>query len=222
MTTHDAVAVMTSGGDAPGMNAAIRAVVRTGLEHGRPMIGIRGGYDGVIDGDWRAMGARDVGGILPRGGTILGTRRSERFFDPAHRAGAAARLREAGIGALVVIGGEGSTRGAAELMRLGIRVAVVPASIDNDITGTNMAIGVDTALNTIVEAVDKLRDTASAHNRCFVVETKGRGSGYLASVAGVVCGAETVLVPEVQRSAGEGTWWPRWRTPTTAARRTRS
>jgi len=167
------------------------------------VIGISNGFDGLIDGTFRALGARDVGGILPHGGTILQTRRSERFFKPEHRQAARHQAQTAGIDALVVIGGEGSMRGAHALAGLGMRVMVVPASIDNDMVGTDVSIGVDTALNTIVDAVDKLRDTASSHTRCFLVETMGRGCGYLAVVAGVVCGAEMVLVPEIESSVSE-------------------
>jgi len=198
-----AIGVLTSGGDAPGMNAAIRAVVRTGLHHGRKVIGVQNGYDGLIDGDYRPLGARDVGSVLPHGGTMLYTRRSERFLEPRHQAAAAQKARAAGIGTLVVIGGEGSISGANALAAHGMPVMAIPASIDNDIFGTDLSIGVDTALNTIVGAVDKLRDTASAHNRAFLVETMGRNCGYLALVAGVVCGAELALVPEVPGTAGD-------------------
>jgi 6-phosphofructokinase 1 len=191
-----AIGVFTSGGDAPGMNAAIRAVVRTGLHHGRKVIGVQNGYDGLIDGAYRPLGARDVGSILPHGGTVLYTRRSERFLEPRYQAEAVRKAREAGIGTLVVIGGEGSIQGANALAAQGMPVMAIPASIDNDVFGTDLSIGVDTALNTIVGAVDRLRDTASAHNRAFLVETMGRNCGYLALVAGVVCGAELALVPE--------------------------
>lgn len=178
------------------MNAAIRAVVRTGLYHGRKVIGVQNGYDGLIDGAYRELGARDVGNILTHGGTTLYTRRSERFLDAKFRAQAAQRATAAGIGALVVIGGEGSIQGAHALSTNGIPVVAIPASIDNDVYGTELSIGVDTALNTIVGAIDRLRDTASSHNRAFLVETMGRHCGYLALVAGVVCGAELVVVPE--------------------------
>ncbi len=203
MASVSTIGVLTSGGDAPGMNAAIRAVVRTAVHHGRRVIGVENGYDGLIDGTFRALGARDVGGVLPRGGTFLRTRRSERFLEPDYRLAAARRAAAAGMDALVVIGGEGSMRGAHALAGLDLRVMGIPASIDNDVVGTDVSIGVDTALNTIVEAVDKLRDTASSHNRCFLVETMGRGCGHLAVVAGVVCGAEIVLIPEVESSVAE-------------------
>ncbi len=188
--------VLTSGGDAPGMNACIRAVVRTTLSnHGR-VLGIYGGFEGLINGDFRQLGAREVGGILQRGGTVLQTRRSERFLDPKYQREAIRNMNAAGMDSLVVVGGEGSLNGAHALAKQDIRVVGIPASIDNDVWGTNMAIGVDTAMNTIMDAVDKLRDTASSHSRAFLIETMGRGSGYLAVMAGIVCGAEMVLIPE--------------------------
>ena len=189
--------VLTSGGDAPGMNSCIRAVVRAGITHNARVIGISNGFEGLINGEFRVMGPRDVGGILQRGGTILQTRRSERFKDPKGQREAIRHMNEAGIDGLVVIGGEGSMKGSHALAQQGINVVGIPASIDNDIWGSNMAIGVDTAMNTIMDAVDKLRDTASSHGRAFLIETMGRGSGYLAVMAGIVCGAEIVLVPEV-------------------------
>jgi len=197
------IGVLTSGGDAPGMNAAIRAVVRVALHHGRSVVGIANGYDGLIDGNFRTLGARDVGSILQRGGTFLQTRRSARFFEARYQAEARQHLAEAGVEGLVVIGGEGSIAGAQALAQLGVKVVAVPASIDNDVAGTDYAIGVDTALNTILDAVDKLRDTASSHNRAFLIETMGRGCGYLALIAGIVCGAELVLVPEVETRVEE-------------------
>jgi len=197
------IGVLTSGGDAPGMNAAIRAVTRTALYHGVQVIGILNGFDGLINGEFRPLGARDVGGILPRGGTILQTRRSERFFEAHYQREAIRHLNEAGIEGLIVIGGEGSMHGAYALSQQGVRVVGIPASIDNDIWGTNMSIGVDTALNTIMDAVDKLRDTASSHNRAFLIETMGRGCGYLAVMAGIICGAEMVLIPEVETKVEE-------------------
>jgi 6-phosphofructokinase 1 len=189
--------VLTSGGDAPGMNAAIRAVVRTAASQNARVVGIANGYEGLLSGEFRPLGARDVGGILQRGGTILQTRRSERFMEPRGQREAIRRMNEAGINGLIVIGGDGSLRGAHMLATQGIKVVGIPASIDNDIWGSDMAIGVDTALNTIMEAVDKLRDTASSHSRAFLIETMGRNSGYLAVMAGIVCGAEIILMPEV-------------------------
>jgi 6-phosphofructokinase 1 len=195
--------ILTSGGDAPGMNSCIRAVVRTALAGEARVLGISSGFDGLINGDFHPLGARDVGGILQRGGTILQTRRSELFREMRGQREAIRRMNEAGMDGLVVIGGDGSLRGAHALAQQGVRVVGVPASIDNDIFGTNMAIGVDTALNTIMEAVDKLRDTASSHARAFIIETMGRASGYLAVMAGIVCGAEIVLIPEVPVSVEE-------------------
>lgn len=188
--------VLTSGGDAPGMNSCIRAVVRTTLSHEGRVLGVYGGYEGLINGDFRSLSAREVGGILQRGGTILQTRRSKRFLEPKYQREAIRNMNAAGMDGLVVIGGEGSLQGAHALAEQGIKVVGIPASIDNDIWGTDMAIGVDTAMNTIMDAVDKLRDTASSHSRAFLIETMGRGSGYLAVMAGIVCGAEMVLIPE--------------------------
>jgi len=191
------IGVLTSGGDAPGMNAAIRAVVRWGISLGLTVYGIRRGYDGLLDGDFRPMGVESVGDIIHRGGTILHTARSERFRLPEGQDLAAARLRGAGISGLVVIGGEGSFKGMIELGKRGIRAVGVPATIDNDIPFTDYSIGFDTALNTGVEAVNRLRDTATSHERVFVVETMGRESGHLALAVGVAGGAESILIPEL-------------------------
>ncbi len=195
--------VLTSGGDSPGMNAAIRAVVRSALFHEANVLGVMSGFEGLINGEYKPMGARDVGGILQRGGTILQTRRSQRFFEKSFQREAIRNMSLAGMDGLIVIGGEGSLRGAHALAEQGIKVIGIPASIDNDIWGTNMAIGVDTAMNTIMDAVDKLRDTASSHSRAFLIETMGRGCGYLAVMAGIVCGAEIVLIPEVPTTVEE-------------------
>ncbi len=195
--------VLTSGGDAPGMNAAIRAVVRTAMWNNARVLGVANGYEGLVNGEFRALGARDVGGILQRGGTVLQTRRSKRFQEPRGQREAIRRMNEAGMNGLIVIGGDGSLRGAHALSTQGIKVVGIPASIDNDIWGSDIAIGVDTALNTIMEAVDKLRDTASSHGRAFLIETMGRNSGYLAVMAGIVCGAEIVLMPEVSSTVEE-------------------
>lgn len=195
--------VLTSGGDAPGMNSCIRSVVRTAATHNVRVIGISNGYEGLINGEFRVLGPRDVGGILQRGGTILQTRRSERFKDPRGQREAIRHINEAGMDGLVVIGGEGSMNGALALHRLGFPVLGLPASIDNDIVGTQLALGVDTALNTIIEAIDKLRDTASSHQRAFIVETMGRHCGYLALTAGIIAGAEVVLIPEQETTAEE-------------------
>ena len=197
------IGLLTSGGDAPGMNAAIRAVVRTAMANNANVIGIANGFEGLLNGEFRSMGARDVGGILQRGGTILQTRRSERFKESRGQREAIRRINEGGINGLIAIGGDGTLRGAHALATQGIKVIGIPASIDNDIGGSDMAIGVDTALNTIMEAVDKLRDTASSHSRAFLIETMGRNSGYLAVMAGIVCGAEIVLMPEVSVTVDE-------------------
>ncbi len=197
------IGVLTSGGDAPGMNAAIRAVVRTGLANNLDVIGVMHGYEGLVNGEFRPMGARDVGGILQRGGTVLQTSRSKRFMEPSGQRDAIRKMNEAGMDALIVIGGEGSMNGANALSQQGIKVIGIPGSIDNDIWGTNIAIGTDTAMNTIMEAVDKLRDTASSHQRAFLVETMGRNSGYLAVMAAIVCGAEVALIPEMPITADE-------------------
>jgi len=197
------IAVLTSGGDAPGMNPCVRAVVRTALYHGDKAIGIQNGYEGLLAGTFNHMEARDVGGILQRGGTVLGTARSKDFYTDEGQARAVQKLKEMGVDQLVVIGGDGSMRGARALAALGIQVVGVPASIDNDIWGTNMSLGVDTALNTIKDAIDKLRDTASSHRRAFLIETMGRNCGYLAVMAGVIGGAEVVLIPEAEVSIAE-------------------
>ena len=197
------IGVLTSGGDAPGMNAAIRAVVRTSLSNNMDVIGIQNGYEGLINGEFRNMNERSVGGILQRGGTVLLTSRSKRFMEPSGQREAIRKMNEAGIGALIVIGGEGSMNGAYALSQNGVKVIGIPGSIDNDIWGTNIAIGTDTAMNTIMEAVDKLRDTASSHQRAFLIETMGRNSGYLAVMAAIVCGAEVALIPEVPITADE-------------------
>lgn len=190
------IGVLTSGGDSPGMNPCIRAVVRSAVANGAQVIGILNGYEGLINGEFRPLGPRDVGGIMQRGGTILHTRRSQRFLEKAYQREAVRNLNSAGIDGLVVIGGEGSLKGAHVLAGYGIQVVGIPGSIDNDIWGTDMAIGVDTAMNTIMDAIDKLRDTASSHGRAFLVEVMGRNCGYLAVLAGIVSGAEMVITPE--------------------------
>jgi len=197
------IAVLTSGGDAPGMNPAIRAVVRTGLAHNLEVYGVEGGYDGLIHGAFTRLDARDVGGIMQRGGTMLLTARSKEFRTEQGQRKAIHQLNKHGIDALIVIGGDGSLRGAYALAKQGVHVVGIPASIDNDIWGTHMAIGVDTALNTIMDAVDKLRDTASSHQRAFLIETMGRECGYLAVMAGIIGGAEMVLIPEVETTLEE-------------------
>jgi 6-phosphofructokinase 1 len=190
------VAVMTSGGDAPGMNSAIRAVVRTGLEAGVQVYGIRQAYSGLLAGDMELLTSREVSGILQRGGTVLQTARNDEFKTAAGQQKALRRLNEKGIEGLVIVGGDGSLRGALALHKLGVPVVGVPASIDNDIWGTNMSIGVDTAMNTILDAVDRLRDTATSHNRAFLIEVMGRNCGYLALMGAILGGAEIVVTPE--------------------------
>jgi 6-phosphofructokinase 1 len=190
------IGVMTSGGDSPGMNAAVRAVVRASVAKGCQVSGIRQGYTGLLNGDIDEMGHRDVSGILQRGGTVLQTSRSEEFKTPQGQKRGLRRLNERGIDGLVVIGGDGSLRGALSLHKLGFPVIGVPGSIDNDIWGTNMSIGVDTALNTILDALDRVRDTASSHERLFLVEVMGRRCGYLALTGGLLGGAEMILIPE--------------------------
>jgi len=197
------IAVLTSGGDAPGMNPCVRAVVRTALHHGKKAIGIRNGYEGLLDGSFEELEARDVGGILQSGGTVLGTARSKEFYTEEGQKRAVQILKDMGADQLVVLGGDGSMRGARSLAARGIQVVGVPASIDNDIWGTNMSLGVDTALNTIKDAIDKLRDTASSHRRAFLIETMGRNCGYLAVMAGVIGGAEVVLIPEAEVTIAE-------------------
>ena len=197
------IALMTSGGDAPGMNPCVRAVVRTALGNNVTVKGIRAGFAGLVAGDFLEMGARDVGGIIQKGGTVLMTARFPEFSDIKNQRLALRRLNEANVEGLIVIGGEGSMRGALALSKLGFPVVGIPASIDNDMYGTQMALGVDTASNTIIEAIDKLRDTASSHQRAFVIETMGRECGYLALMAGISGGAEIVLIPEQEITAEE-------------------
>ena len=194
----DRMAVLTSGGDAPGMNAAIRAVVRVGTALGVEVVGVSMGYAGLLTGQMRVLDARTVGGILQHGGTILGTARSPEFESEEGRRKALENLVTRGVEGLIVIGGDGSLRGAHELHKLGFPVVGVPATIDNDIPGTQIAIGVDTALNTAIEAIDRIKDTASSHHRAFIVEVMGRHCGYLALMAGMAAGAEMVLLPEVE------------------------
>lgn len=197
------IGVLTSGGDNPGLNPCIRAVVRMGIHLGLEVMAIRRGYAGLVEGDIDEMDARSVGGIMGHGGTILGTARCPEFYKPKGRKEALRSLNRFGIGGLVVIGGNGSLTGALELWRLGFPTIGVPSTIDNDVNGTDISIGVDTALNTILDAIDKIKDTASSHNRAFLIETMGRNSGYLAMASGVAGGAELVLCPEVETSFEE-------------------
>src|SRR5512138_3074770 len=191
------IAVLTSGGDAPGMNAAIRAVVRTGIEKGWEVHGVRRGYAGLLEADMKPLGARDVGGILGRGGTVLGSARCPEFQEEKHRRRAIANLETLGIGAVVVIGGNGSQAGAHALHELGFPVVGVASTIDNDLAWTEMTIGVDTALDIALESIDRLRVTASSHRRAFLVEVMGRDCGYLALMAGIAGGAEAIVIPEI-------------------------
>lgn len=182
------------------MNAAIRSVVRTSAALGIETIGVRRGFAGLLAGDLQVLDRRDVGGIIQRGGTVLGTARSPEFATPQGLSRALANVSTFGLDGLVVIGGDGSLRGALQLSEQGFPVIGAPATIDNDIDETEMAIGADTALNTVLEAIDRIKDTASAHNRAFVVEVMGRESGYLALMSGLAAGAEAVLIPEVTTS----------------------
>lgn len=190
------IAVLTSGGDAPGMNAAIRAVVRTALCHDIEVRGVQRGFSGLVHSDWIAMDRASVAYVLQAGGTVLKTARCSEFLEPEVRADTAARLRGAGIDALVVIGGDGSLTGAHLLeQETGFPVIGLPGTIDNDVWGTDDAIGFDTAVNTALEAIDKLRDTATSHERVFLVEVMGRSSGFIASTVGIAGGAEIILMP---------------------------
>ncbi len=191
------LAVLTSGGDAPGMNAAIRAVVRVGIHHGFGVYGVMRGFQGLLDNELVPLDLRSVANIIQRGGTILKTARSKAFYEEPGRARAAEVLRARDISHLVVIGGDGSFRGAAKLnAEHGICVIGIPGTIDNDIAGTDYSVGFDTALNTALEAIDRIRDTAASHERLFLIEVMGRRTGHLALDVGIAAGAEQVLVHE--------------------------
>jgi 6-phosphofructokinase 1 len=190
------VALLTSGGDAPGMNACIRAVTRTSISHGAEVWGINNGFQGMVDQQMEQLTSRSVAGILQRGGSVLGAGRCLEFIDPRVQIRCVDYLRDAGVEGLIVIGGDGSLRGVHSLNVLGFSVIGVPGSIDNDVPGTDNSIGADTAINTAVEAIDRLRDTASAHHRAMIVEVMGRHSGYIAHMAAIASGAEMVIVPE--------------------------
>jgi len=190
------VAVLTSGGDAPGMNAAVRAVTRGALARGWEVYGVRNGYAGLLNGALEPMLARDVGGIVQNGGTVLGSARCPEFAEPAGRKQALSNLSQRKIDALVVIGGNGSQSGSASLAREGFAVVGVPSTIDNDLYGNDVSIGCDTAINITLEAIDRLRTTASSHQRAFAVETMGRDCGYIALMAGIAGGAEVIALPE--------------------------
>lgn len=197
------IAILTSGGDCSGMNACIRSAVRTALRMNIEIIGFRKGYLGLMKGDWIPLDTKSVSGILHRGGTFLQSARSLEFKTPEGQKAAVDKLRELGVEGLVVLGGDGSLAGALALHRLGFPVVGIPASIDNDIPFTDMAMGVDTALNNIIYAVDCIKDTASSHARAFVIEVMGRNSGYLASISAIATGAEYALVPEREYDLAE-------------------
>ena len=190
------IGVLTSGGDSPGMNAAVRAVVRTAISYGMQCVGIRRGWQGLINSDFVQLDAASVGHIISRGGTILYTARSEDFMTEKGRLRAVSTCKMLGLDGIVAIGGDGTFRGALELSRLGVPVVGIPATIDNDVGCTNYTIGFDTACNTAIDCIDKLRDTMQSHERCSVVEVMGRNAGFLALYVGIAVGATAVLVPE--------------------------
>jgi len=190
------IGVLTSGGDSPGMNPAIRAVVRTAAQQGCRVMGIYNGYDGIFDGNLEELGNRSLASMIDRGGTILQSSRCKRMYSPDGVDEARKRLTDLGIHGLVVIGGDGSLTGARELAKRGMPVVGIPASIDNDLACTDMAIGVDTATNTIMQLVDRIRDTARSHRRCFLIEVMGRNSGYLALTTAISSGASVAVIPE--------------------------
>lgn len=192
------IGVLTSGGDAPGMNAAIRAVVRAGCENGFRVMGIRRGYNGLMYGDMYEMNLRSVSNIINRGGTILYSARSPEFKTEEGMQKAIDVCKEMDMQGVVVIGGDGSFRGARDLSLRGVPCVGVPGTIDNDIACSDYTIGYDTAMNTVMEMVDRLRDTSESHDRCSVVEVMGRRAGYIALNAGIACGATTILIPEVE------------------------
>ncbi len=190
------IGVLTSGGDAPGMNAAVRAVVRTGLENDMRVLGIYNGYEGLMSGDIAEMNLRTVSNVIQRGGTVLRTARSEEFKTERGRAKALATCERFGIEGLVVVGGDGSFRGMQKLSHEGIVCVGLPGTIDNDISCTEFTIGYDTAVNTVMHMVDQVRDTTESHSRCSVVEVMGRKAGYIALDAGIASGATSILIPE--------------------------
>jgi len=197
------IAVLTSGGDAPGMNAAIRAVTRSALDQGMGVHGVRQGWHGLINDQIDQLTARDVGGIIQIGGTFLGSARSQEFREESGRSKALRNLARRGVDGLIVIGGNGSQTGSHMLSTVGFPVVGIASTIDNDLLGTDVTIGCDTAVNVTVQAIDHLRTTGSSHNRAFLVETMGRDCGYLAMMAGLAGGAEVISVPEFEVSAGE-------------------
>jgi 6-phosphofructokinase 1 len=192
------IAAVTSGGDAPGINAAVRAVVRTAIDKGWETIGVRHGYSGLANDDFLPLGLRDVGGIIQRGGTMLGSKRYPEFKVDETQLKAIRFLRQRDIDALIVIGGDGSQAGALALSQKGLPVVGIASTIDNDLCGSEITIGVDTALNVALEAIDRIKVTASSHERAFLVEVMGRNCGYLALIAGIAGGAESIVLPETQ------------------------
>lgn len=197
------IAVLTSGGDAPGMNAAIRAVTRSAIDLGMTVHGVLQGWQGLVDGQFRMLSARDVGGIIQVGGTFLGSARCAEFREESGRSKALRNLSQRGIDGVVVIGGNGSQTGSYMLSKLGVHVVGVASTIDNDLLGTDITIGADTAINVTLDAIDYLRTTGSSHSRAFLVETMGRDCGYLAMMAGLAGGAEVISVPEFEVPAAE-------------------
>lgn len=200
------IAVLTSGGDAPGMNAAIRAVVRAGLHHGYQVFGVKNGFAGLLSAnadDIKSLSARDVGGIIQKGGTFLGTARCPEFKSEEGRKKALLQLTTLGINALIVIGGNGSQSGSYALWKMGLPVVGIASTIDNDLMGTDHTIGTDTALNISLEAIDRLKVTASSHRRAFVLEVMGRDCGHIALMTGIAGGAEVIIVPEVETNPEE-------------------
>lgn len=199
------IAVLCSGGDCSGMNACVRAVVRTALYHGLEVTGVKSGYSGLVKGEMEAMGARSVSNIITRGGTILGSARCQEFFSADGRTLAAENLRSNKVQGLVVLGGDGSFHGAHYLSQEhpDLRVVGVPCTIDNDVNGSDFTIGYDTAVNVAMDAVDKIRDTASSHERLFVVEVMGRRAGHIAVEVGIAAGAEEIFIPEADEPLDE-------------------
>ncbi|MEX2598733.1 MAG: 6-phosphofructokinase, partial [Dehalococcoidia bacterium] len=190
------IGILASGGDSPGMNACIRAATRTAIYHGIEMVGVWDGFNGLVEQRLEPLPSRAVAGILQRGGSVIGAGRCSSFRDAAVQREAIAYMRSQGIEGLIVIGGDGSMAGARELHKLGFPTVTVPGTIDNDMPGTEITIGSDTAINTAMEAIDRLRDTASSHNRAMIVEVMGRHCGYIAIMAGLATGAEMVITPE--------------------------
>ena len=190
--------MLTSGGDAPGMNAAVRAVVRSAIAHGYEVLGIQHGYTGLIDGQYCTLDARSVGGIIDRGGTLLGTSRCMRLKTEEGQMAAVSQMRSLLLDTLIVVGGNGSHEGAYKLTQQGARVIAVASTIDNDVSSCDVTIGATTALDTAVQAIDRLRVTASAHGRVFLVEVMGRDTGHLALAAGIASGAESIVLPEIE------------------------